>query len=123
MAIRHFKSIIFGTRLTIYTDNKNLIHYEKITNNRVERWKYELLEFSPSIVHIEGKINSAADALSRINNSQTEDYKPTKEYSRRTQISQKSCTKATHSFGSSRNQLNLSVLKANLSMFGFKENS
>ena len=40
-------------------------HTSKIKNDKIARWRIELMPFSFDIVHRPGKLNVAADALSR----------------------------------------------------------
>ncbi|MGH7973976.1 MAG: RNase H-like domain-containing protein, partial [bacterium] len=63
--LKEFKTILFGTEITIYTDHKNLIHH-KFTSDRVLRWRLLIEEFHPQITHVKGKTNVEADALSRL---------------------------------------------------------
>ncbi|KAG0442499.1 Transposon Tf2-9 polyprotein [Dictyocoela muelleri] len=64
--LRHFKPLIFASKVIIYTDNKNLIP-EKPLSSRIQRWKLLLQEFDYEVKHINGVNNIVADSLSRIN--------------------------------------------------------
>jgi NADPH:quinone reductase-like Zn-dependent oxidoreductase len=52
------------------------IVYGKLSNDRITRWRLLLKEYGPTYVHIAGKNNIVADALSRL---EKEDYKPLSE--------------------------------------------
>lgn len=64
-AIKHFKTIIFNSHITIKTDNANLIFNGELTR-RIQRWKYQLEEYEYQLEHKKGKNNFLADSLSRI---------------------------------------------------------
>ena len=60
-----FRTIIFGQKLRIYTDHKNLTC--KIFNtDRVFIWRLILEEYFPGIEYIKGDKNIVAYVLSRI---------------------------------------------------------
>ena len=52
---------------TIYTDNRALVYIneKRSTNRKVARWSDEILDHDFTIIHRPGKLNEAADALSR----------------------------------------------------------
>ena len=60
-----FCTILWGQRIKIYTDHKNLT-CKNIINDRVLRWRLLLEEYGPDIVYIKGENNNAADAMSRL---------------------------------------------------------
>ncbi|KAF9760652.1 Transposon Tf2-9 polyprotein [Nosema granulosis] len=64
-ALKHFKSIILGTRIKVLTDHKNLTYITTCENNRAQRWKILLDEFNVELEYIEGKRNIEADMFSR----------------------------------------------------------
>ncbi len=65
--IEHFAYYLRGVEFTAFTDHKALVHLFESTkfNNRLWRWRIRLLDFSFVIVHLDGKLNVVADALSR----------------------------------------------------------
>lgn len=64
-ALEDFRTIVFGTDITIYTDHSNLLFMDSSPVPRIQRWKLKIEEFGPKIIHISGKDNVVADALSR----------------------------------------------------------
>jgi hypothetical protein len=63
--LKEFRNILFGQRIVIHTDHKNIL-YRKLSNDRIIRWRLLLEEYGPEYVHISGKDNVVADALSRM---------------------------------------------------------
>ncbi len=63
--LKEFQNILLGQDLVIHTDHKNII-YGNLPNARIARWRLLLEEFGPKYVHIAGKDNIVADALSRM---------------------------------------------------------
>lgn len=57
-----------GPRYTVVTDNAALTYLTKhgLTNRRFTRWTPDLLEYEFDIIHCSGKLNGAADVLSRL---------------------------------------------------------
>jgi hypothetical protein len=71
--LKEFKGMLWGQRIKVYTDHKNLMRDALgMTSDRVYRWRLLLEEYGPEIVWIKGIHNTVADALSRL------DYDPTK---------------------------------------------
>lgn len=65
--LKHFKNIIYGYPIKVYSDHKNLVYAATISESqRVMRWRMILEEYGPEIVHIKGEENTSADALSRL---------------------------------------------------------
>jgi hypothetical protein len=65
--LKEFKGMLWGQRLRVFTDHKNLIQSALgYTCNRVYRWRLILEEYSPEILHISGQDNIVADAISRL---------------------------------------------------------
>ena len=65
MVLRAFRSMLLGTKLTIYTDHENLT-FENFTSQRVLRWRLYLEDYSPTLIHKAGVTNVVADCLSRL---------------------------------------------------------
>ncbi|KAG0441565.1 Retrovirus-related Pol polyprotein from transposon 17.6, partial [Dictyocoela muelleri] len=63
-AFKHFKTIIFGSKIIIMTDNKNLT-FKGDLSKRMNRWLLILEEFDYEIRHIMGTNNNEAHFLSR----------------------------------------------------------
>ena len=75
-AVRRWKHLLQGRHFHIITDQKSVSfmfahHTSKIKNDKVERWRLELMPLSYDIIYRAGKHNYAADALSRVST----DYK------------------------------------------------
>ncbi len=65
ITLKEFKGMLWGQRLKIYTDHKNLIQDALgLTSDCVYRWRLLLKEFGPEIVYIKGTHNTVADAIS-----------------------------------------------------------
>lgn len=71
MAIKHFRSLVEGRKLTIYTDHKPLsyafskLNSENESPRRIRQLSF-ISEFTTSICYISGKQNVVADTFSRI---------------------------------------------------------
>ena len=63
--LKEFHHILLGQHIVIHTDHKNII-YGNLTNDRIVRWRLLLEEFGPEYVHVAGKDNVVADALSSL---------------------------------------------------------
>lgn len=69
--LKEFKGMLWGQRIKVYTDHKNLTTDALgLSSDRVYRWRLLLEEYGPEIVYIKGIHNSVADAISRL------DYDP-----------------------------------------------
>jgi len=69
--LKEFKGMLWGQRLNVYTDHKNLTRDGLgLTSDRVTRWRILLEEYAPKIIYIKGIHNTVADAISRL------DYDP-----------------------------------------------
>ncbi|XP_071502498.1 uncharacterized protein [Diadema antillarum] len=69
LAVQHFEAYLNGGRdIVVYTDHKPLIFLERFKhkNQRLFRWSLILQLYPLRIVHIAGKDNKLADALSRV---------------------------------------------------------
>ncbi len=66
--LKHFKDIILGYSITVYTDHAPMIELFKGKNltRRVAKWYCTMQEFSPIVKQLPGIANVVADALSRI---------------------------------------------------------
>lgn len=68
-SINHFKHYLYGTsHFTVQSDHKPLtyLYNLKDPNSKLSRLRLELSEYNFTVIHIPGKLNSVADALSRI---------------------------------------------------------
>ena len=69
LAVRHFRDILTGMPFTIFTDHKPLVTAFSSTtvpwSARQQRHLLAVSEYSPRVVHVAGKDNVVADALSR----------------------------------------------------------
>ena len=53
--LKEFKGMLWGQRLKVYTDHKNLIQDTLgLTSDRVYQWRLLLEEYSPEVMHING---------------------------------------------------------------------
>ena len=74
--LKEFKGMLWGQKLKVYTDHKNLIQDAfKLTSDHVHQWRLLLEEFGPKIVHIKGIQNTVADAISSLDFSPVQDEK------------------------------------------------
>ena len=65
--LKEFKGMLWGQRIKIYTDHKNLTRDALgLTSDRVYQWRLLLEEYAPEIVYIKGIHNTVADAISRL---------------------------------------------------------
>ena len=66
-SLMHFRYIILGYPIEVYTDHKPLLELFKKPNlsSKRARWSVTIHDFDPTIKYIEGKSNLVADALSR----------------------------------------------------------
>jgi putative transposase len=74
--LKEFRNILFGQRIVIHTDHRNIL-YNKLSSDRIIRWRLLLEEYGPEYVHISGKDNVVADALSRMEATFNTDQKET----------------------------------------------
>lgn len=67
-AVKHFRHYLYGSKFTIYTDHKPLIHLNSMNNanDKLMRFKMELAEYDFEIRYKQGPINTNADTLSRM---------------------------------------------------------
>ena len=64
--LKAFDGVVRGTYIIIHTDHLNLL-YKGDPSQRMIRWRVLFEEYHPTFVHVKGKNNDAADALSRLN--------------------------------------------------------
>ncbi len=65
-ALEHFRNIIFGYHITVYTDHTavtQLFHGKNLVG-RLARWYLTIQQFEPTFKYLPGKANTVADALS-----------------------------------------------------------
>ena len=71
--LKEFKGMLWGQRIKVYTDRKNLVQDALgLSSDHVYRWRLLLEEFGPNIVYIKEIDNTVADAISHL------DYDPSK---------------------------------------------
>lgn len=73
-AVKHFRPYLFGKKFTIITDHQPLkwLFSSKDPSSRLVRWRLKLEEYQYEIVYKPGRLNSNADALSRIYANETD---------------------------------------------------
>jgi hypothetical protein len=76
--LNEFINILLGQKVIIHTDHLNIL-YGKLANDRITRWRLLLEEYGPKYVHIVGKNNMVADALSRLEKDDDEPLSETEE--------------------------------------------
>jgi len=66
-AIKHFRHYLIGRSFSVECDHKPLQWLAKMkdTHGRLKRWSLKLLEYDFTIKYVPGKMNEAADFLSR----------------------------------------------------------
>ena len=63
--LKEFRSLLWGQELIVHTDHMNIV-CGNLSNDRITRWRLLLEEYGPTFVHVKGKDNVVADALSRM---------------------------------------------------------
>lgn len=63
--LKEFRNILLGQKLIVHMDHKNIL-YDNLANDRIVRWRLLLEEYGPEYLHVAGKDNIMADALSRM---------------------------------------------------------
>jgi hypothetical protein len=69
--LKEFRDIVLGQKVIVHTDHLDIL-YGKLSNERIARWRLLLEEYGPEYVHITGKNNIVADALSRLETNEDE---------------------------------------------------
>ena len=64
--VKSFDYYLKGKEFIIRTDHRNLLWMEMSSINKIVRWRLFLQGFRFKLIHIEGKLNFSADALSRL---------------------------------------------------------
>lgn len=71
-SVRKWRHYLAGKKFTLITDQKSVSymfdskHKNKIKNDKVIRWRIELLPYTYDLVYRPGKYNTAADTMSRL---------------------------------------------------------
>lgn len=67
--VKTFRPFLYGMAFTLYTDHQPLVHLHnmKLVCSRLARTVEELADYVFDICYVPGHVNSAADALSRLN--------------------------------------------------------
>ena len=74
--LQEFKGMLWGQKLKVVTDHKNLIQDALgLTSEHLYWWRLLLEEFGTKIVHIKGIQNTVADAISRLDFAPVQDEK------------------------------------------------
>ena len=68
MSLERWRQHLVGYQFTVLTDHVSLVHFNKQAklSRRQARWLEFLGQFQFEIQHIVGKVNQAADSLSRV---------------------------------------------------------
>ncbi len=66
-ALKHFRDIIYGYSITVYTDHSAVtqLFSGKNLTRRLAKWYLPVMQFEPTINYLPDKANRVADALSR----------------------------------------------------------
>lgn len=67
-AIKYFRPYLYGRKFKIYTDHRPItwIMSLKDPNSKITRWRLKLAEYDYEVIYKKGKLNTNADALSRV---------------------------------------------------------
>lgn len=79
--INHFRPYLYGKRFIVYTDHRPLVSLftHKNPSSKLTRIRIDLMDYDFDIIFKQGKMNTNADALSRIvlNSEKLKDMVPT----------------------------------------------
>ena len=65
--LKEFNGMLWGQRINIYTDHKNLTQDGLgLISDQVTCWRILLEEYAPEIIYIKGIHNKVADTISRL---------------------------------------------------------
>ena len=65
--LKHFKTILFGQEIQVFTDHKNLTYPNSdFASDRVLQQRLTLEEYVAHLNYVKGEVNILADALSRL---------------------------------------------------------
>jgi hypothetical protein len=76
--LKGFREILLGQQVIVHTDHLNIL-YDKLSSDRITIWRLLIEEYRPKYVHIAGKNNIVADALSRLEKDEDEKLSETEE--------------------------------------------
>ncbi len=67
-ALKHFRGIVYGYSITVYTDHSAVtqLFSGKNLTGCIAGWYLTVMQFEPTIKYLPGKANTVADALSAI---------------------------------------------------------
>ena len=85
--LKEFRNILLGQQLIVHTDHENLT-FKKFNSDRVMRWRLFIEEYSPDLRYVKGDKNIMADALSRLEITQSPNHE---NYFTEEMISEKYC--------------------------------
>ena len=69
-ALETFNTLVYGRKIYIETDNRNITFFKNPDKTRAQRWKMILENYNYELTHIPGHKNNAADYLSRLHSIQ-----------------------------------------------------
>ena len=72
-AITKLHSYLMGHPFYVETDHKNLVYIDESSSAKITRWRLQLQQYNFQVVHIAGRTNVVADALSRSFEDETVD--------------------------------------------------
>ena len=105
--LKEFKGMLWGQRIVVYTDHKNLTQDALgLTSDRVYRWRLLLEEYGPEIIYIKGIHNTVADAISRLEFSKPMSFKEPRQ---NWMILAKSWCKMKYSHRNSKDEQNMDI--------------